>query len=63
MLIDHSAAGAVVEHRTAEFDIASVVEALDRRRHPNREFVASVLTRGTFVEANRPSRPPPHGAR
>lgn len=51
MLIDHSAGGARVQHRAVGFDVARVVEALHRRRHPNRDFVESVLTRGTFVEA------------
>lgn len=32
------------------FDVDSIVDALERRRHPNREFVTSVLTRGTFVQ-------------
>ncbi len=49
MLVDATAAGGRVEHRTAGFDTAAVIEALDRRRHPNREFVASVLTRGIFA--------------
>jgi hypothetical protein len=39
-----------VEHRGVEFDVGTVVEALQRRRHPNRAFISSVLTRGTFVE-------------
>ena len=30
----------------------AVVDALRRRRHPNREFIASVLARGTFVEGD-----------
>jgi predicted phosphodiesterase len=52
MLIDSSPTSSTVEHRVARFDTASVIEDLNRRRHPNRDFVASVLTRGTFVEAN-----------
>jgi len=51
LLIDSTPTDARVEHRTARFDIAAVIAALDRRRHPNRDFVASVLTHGTFVEA------------
>ena len=35
-----------------EFDVQSVVDALHRRRHPNREFTSSVLVRGTFFEAD-----------
>jgi predicted phosphodiesterase len=50
MLIDSYDDGATVEHRAVGFDVAAVVDALDRRRHPNREFIASVMTRGTFVE-------------
>jgi predicted phosphodiesterase len=52
MLIDSRDDGATVEHRTVGFDVAAVVEALYRRRHPNREFIASVLSRGTFVESD-----------
>ena len=33
-------------------DIDSVVDALRRRRHPNLDFVTSVLSRGTFVESS-----------
>ena len=51
MVIESNADGACVEHRSVEFDIAPVIEELHRRRHPNREFIASVLARGTFVEA------------
>lgn len=51
MLIDSSSADTTLQMRTAEFDTSKVIESLDRRRHPNREFVASVLKRGTFVEA------------
>lgn len=49
LLFDSSSTGTTVEHRTAPFDVGPVIEALHRRRHPNREFVTSVLTRGTFV--------------
>ena len=52
MLIETSPAGGAVQHRTAAFDVAAVVGALNRRRHPNREFVASVLERGTFIETD-----------
>ncbi len=50
MVLDACADGITVDHRTASFDVDAVVEALDRRRHPNRDFVASVLTRGKFIE-------------
>jgi hypothetical protein len=50
MLIDSRYDGATVGHRAVGFDVAAVVDALYRRRHPNREFIASVLSRGTFVE-------------
>lgn len=50
MVIDSGPERADVEHRSVEFDVQSVVEAMNRRRHPNREFIASVLARGTFVE-------------
>ena len=52
MLIDSRPNRAEVEHRSVEFDVPSVVDALYRRRHPNREFIASVLARGTFVDAD-----------
>lgn len=52
MLIDSDSEKAVVEHRSSDFDIDSVVDALRRRRHPNRDFVTSVLARGTFVESS-----------
>lgn len=50
MLFDSRYDGATVGHRAVGFDVAAVVDALYRRRHPNREFIASVLSRGTFVE-------------
>lgn len=50
MLLDSSTAGVTVEHRTVPFDVDVVIETLNRRRHPNRDFVASVLARGTFIE-------------
>jgi putative phosphoesterase len=34
------------EHRSVPFDVAAVVGDLRRRRHPNAEFVASILTGG-----------------
>ena len=52
MLIDSRPDRADVEHRSVEFDVQSVVDALHRRRHPSREFTASVLARGTFFEAD-----------
>lgn len=52
MLIDDQPDRADVEHRLVEFDVRGVVDALYRRRHPNREFIASVLAHGTFVEAD-----------
>jgi predicted phosphodiesterase len=50
MLVDSEPDRVSVELRSIEFDVASVVEALHRRRHPNREFVASVLAHGRFVQ-------------
>jgi predicted phosphodiesterase len=50
MLIDSHDDGATVEHRAVSFDVAAVIDGLNRRRHPNREFIASVLSRGTFLE-------------
>ncbi len=52
MLIDSRPDRTEVEHRSAEFDVPSVVDELYRRRHPNREFIASVLARGTFVDTD-----------
>ncbi|HQY15855.1 MAG TPA: metallophosphoesterase family protein [Ilumatobacteraceae bacterium] len=52
MLIDSRPDGAEVEHRSVEFDVHSVVKSLYRRRHPNREFIASVLAHGTFVQTD-----------
>jgi predicted phosphodiesterase len=52
MVIDSDPDGSHVEHRSTEFDVDSVVDELRRRRHPNREFLASVLARGTFVESD-----------
>lgn len=52
MVIDSEHEDAGAEHRSVEFDVQAVVDALHRRRHPNREFIASVLARGTFLEAD-----------
>ncbi len=52
MLVDSGEEGMRVDHRSIEFDVSDVVAALHRRRHPNREFISSVLVRGTFVESN-----------
>lgn len=49
MVIEGDSRGSSVEHRSTPFDVDAVVDALRRRRHPNREFVASVLVHGTFV--------------
>ena len=51
MVIDSASDGSDVQHRSVEFDVSAVAEALRRRRHPNREFITSVLTHGTFVES------------
>jgi hypothetical protein len=52
MVIDSEHEDASAEHRSVEFDVQAFVDALHRRRHPNREFVASVLARGTFLDAD-----------
>ena len=52
MIIDSDSNGSHVDHRSTEFDVDAVVEGLRRRRHPNREFTASVLARGTFVSTD-----------
>ncbi len=52
MVIESKPDRTEVEHRLVEFDVTAVVDALHRRRHPNREFIASVLGRGTFVESH-----------
>ena len=44
LLLEDAGHGLVVTQRTVPFDAAAVVEDLQRRRHPNTEFVASVLT-------------------
>lgn len=50
MVIDSSTDRTIVEHRAVAFDVRAVVDALNRRRHPNREFIASVLFHGRFIE-------------
>ena len=50
MLITSEDGAPTAEHRTVGFDAAAVVEALHRRRHPNRAFIATVLARGAFVQ-------------
>ena len=50
LLIESQGDVVAVEHRSVDFDTAAVVDALYRRRHPNREFISAVLSRGTFVE-------------
>lgn len=52
MIIDSKPDRTEVEHRSVGFDVAAVVEALHRRRHPNRDFISSVLARGTFAESH-----------
>jgi predicted phosphodiesterase len=44
LLLEDSGDDLVVTQRTVPFDAAAVVEDLQRRRHPNTEFVASILT-------------------
>jgi predicted phosphodiesterase len=44
LLPEDDGRGLAVSHRTVPFDVTAVVEDLGRRRHPNTEFVASVLT-------------------
>lgn len=50
LLLDSTTTRTTIEHRNAPFDVDAVVEALERRRHPNREFVGAILSRGTFTE-------------
>lgn len=52
MVIDSGPDATEVEHRAPAFDVRTVVDALHRRRHPNRDFVTSVLGGGRFVEAD-----------
>lgn len=44
LLLEDDGHGPTVTQRTAPFDVNTVVEDLHRRRHPNTEFVASILT-------------------
>lgn len=44
LLLEDDGHGPVVTQRTVPFDVNAVVEDLHRRRHPNTEFVASILT-------------------
>jgi putative phosphoesterase len=46
-----------VTHRSAPFDVDAVVSDLRRRRHPNAEFVASILT-GQRQQMRAPSSQP-----
>lgn len=44
LLLEDDGDRPVITHRTVRFDVAAVVDDLHRRRHPNAEFVASILT-------------------
>jgi putative phosphoesterase len=44
LLLDHDGDALAVTRRSVPFDVTAVVSDLRRRRHPNAEFVASVLT-------------------
>jgi hypothetical protein len=44
LLLDDDGDELVVTHRGVPFDAGAVVADLRRRRHPNAEFTASVLT-------------------
>jgi predicted phosphodiesterase len=44
LLLEDRGDGVAVTHRSVPFDVAAVVSDLRRRRHPNTEFVASILT-------------------
>lgn len=50
LLVDDGDGPPSVAHRTVGFDPALVAADLHRRRHPNREFISSVLVRGTFAQ-------------
>jgi diadenosine tetraphosphatase ApaH/serine/threonine PP2A family protein phosphatase len=54
LLIEDNGQDLVVTHRRTPFEIDAVVSDLRRRRHPNREFVASVLT-GQRQQTRTPS--------
>jgi putative phosphoesterase len=45
LLLEGGGGGLAVSHHSAPFDVDAVVSDLARRRHPNAEFVASILTR------------------
>jgi predicted phosphodiesterase len=53
LLLDDGRDGLAVEHRSVPFDVDAVVGDLRRRRHPNAEFVSSILT------GERQQRPAP----
>jgi predicted phosphodiesterase len=44
LLLDDVGDDLTITHRRVPFDVESVVDDLRRRRHPNAEFIASVLT-------------------
>jgi predicted phosphodiesterase len=44
LLLEDDGDGLVVTHRSVPFDVEAVVSDLRRRRHPNAEFVAPILT-------------------
>ncbi|WP_169739781.1 metallophosphoesterase family protein [Actinospica robiniae] len=44
LLLADEGHGPTVTHRTVPFDVNAVVEDLNRRRHPNTDFVTSILT-------------------
>jgi predicted phosphodiesterase len=44
LLLEDVGAGLAVTHRNVPYDVEAVVSDLHRRRHPNAEFVASILT-------------------
>ncbi|MGE5288043.1 MAG: hypothetical protein ACM3ML_12750 [Micromonosporaceae bacterium] len=44
LLLEDDGGALAVTHRSVPFDIDAVVSDLRRRRHPNADFVASILT-------------------
>jgi hypothetical protein len=44
LLLEDDGEDLAVTHRSVRFDVDAVVSDLHRRRHPNTEFVASILT-------------------
>jgi len=44
LLLEDDRGGLAIGHRRASFDVEAVVSDLRRRRHPNAEFTASILT-------------------